>query len=149
MLNNVYLRSVQHRDSTIAQVNDWLGKVDALRIFRLVNANGGVTYVDDNNEQLKMIFPEIHLSLSDPRKVFGLILDKDKGWHICEFSINKNNQSRSALSRIIGELGFEIPNNLASLLFKNIQATNNPNAMVELASIIKVLIKITPEDLVS
>ena len=149
MLRNVVLSTAQHRDSTVAQVNEWLGKADALRIFKLVNANGGVTYVDDNREQLKMVFPSIHLSLSDPRKIFGIIIDKDKGWILCEFNLNKNNQAKSMISGIIYEIGFEQPVNLSSTLFRHIKATNDPNAISNLANIITVLIRITPDALAS
>lgn len=131
------------RSVILAKVQEWLDKKIALKIFKIVNSNDGLTCVDDNRDQLKIIFPDIHLSLNNEAIVFGLILDKNSGWNICGFKLNKNNPQKSILCNLISEVGFEYPNNLATELYRAFKLSGDVDSPSQMSKLIKVLMMIT------
>lgn len=131
------------REVILAKVEDWLPKRTGVKILRIVNANGGIVFVNDENDQLKILFPSVHLSPKDPRKIFGLILDKDKGWVACSFAYSKDRAKSSALSGIIKQLGYEEDSGLLAVLYKVFVSAPQEQSPSELVNLIQLLVKIT------
>lgn len=142
-MGSIKVKPVFDRATILATVSDWLDKKQALKIFKIVNSNDGLTCVEDKHDRLKIIFPDIHLSLEDNSIVFGLILDRNKGWIICGFKISVNNPSRSMLCTIIKEVGYDCPTNLATELYRAFKDSGNIDSPRQMSSLIKVLMMST------
>lgn len=144
-VKNKKLVSVAHfdRDVVLAKVEDWLPKKLGIKILRIVNSNGGVVYVNDDKEQLKILFPAIRISTKDPRKILGLILDQDKGWVICSFNYSKDRAKSSMLTGIIKHLGYSEDVSLMSTLYKVFVSAPQDQSPGDLINLISLLIRVT------
>lgn len=111
---------------SLAKVDDWLPSKTGTMIIRLVNANNGVIYIDNRNEQLRIVYPTITLDANDPTESLGFILDKEKGWFVCGFKVYKNMNKQTVLKSIIKEIGFKKSYPLTSLMFRALK--NSPSA---------------------
>lgn len=139
------LVSVAHfdREVVLAKVEDWLPKKLGVKILRIVNSNGGIVYVNDDKEQLKILFPSVRISTKDPRKVLGLILDQDKGWVICSFNYNKDRSKSSVLTGIIKQLGYSEDISLMSTLYKVFVSAPQDQSPGDMINLINLLVRVT------
>lgn len=131
------------RDAIMAKVEDWLPSGIGVKILKIVNGGGGVAFINDDQDQLKIMFPSIHISSKDPRKVLGLILDKDKGWVMCAFIYSKDNARASVLNEIIKQIGFSEDRSLLASIYRLYVSAPQTQSPGEMFNIINLLVKIT------
>lgn len=131
------------RNRVLAKVEDWLDRKVGVKVLRLVHANNGLCVVDDSREQLKIIFPEVKLTIQDKTLVLGLILDHEKGWNLCKFKHNINNPRSSTLAGIIHEVGFEYSSPILAKLYSACKDSSDINSVRDVAGAIVLMMKST------
>lgn len=128
-------------------VESWLPKPTVGKILKIVSANGGICSIREQHDQMKIIFPDINLSIKDPSLVFGLILDKFNGWSLCVFKSNINDIGRSPLKEVISDIGFDNNTTVASKLFTAFKDSGDSTSPKMLFNVVSVLIHLTkPKD---
>ena len=139
------IKSIAHfdRETVLAKVEDWLPSRAGVKILRIVNTNGGLAFVNDEQEQLKILFPSVHISPKDPRKVLGLILDRDKGWVVCSFSYSRDRAKSSTLTGILRQIGYDEDPGLLSTIYKVFVSAPQEQSPGELVDLIRLLVRVT------
>ena len=144
MLKDIANRTKLPRGRDVASVQDWIGNKITVKMFKIVNACGGKMVVDDAKDQIRIVFPSIRVSMTDPRQVLGLILEREVWWKLVIFKTNRDDPSKLVLVKVLLDVGKENPNNLATTLYRNVQATDSEsNSLEEIAACIRLAIKLS------
>lgn len=128
---------------TMANVEDWLGKKLGGKVIRLATVNDGIVYIDNANEQLRILFPKVAIDVKDPSIILGLVLDKEKGWFLCTFKYKKNAIKNGVLKSIIRELGYAEKYPITSLLYNTLRNNTNVDSIKDVKYSIDLLLKWT------
>ena len=141
-------RQVAHfdREVIMAKVEDWLPSRVGVKILKIVNGAGGIAFVNDDQDQLKIMFPEVRVSSQDPRKVLGLILDRDKGWVVCSFIFSRDDARASKLTEIIKQIGFTEDRSLLASIYRLYVSAPQDQSAGEMFNVINLLVKVTRFD---
>ena len=131
------------RSVILAKVEDWLSKRVGVKVLKIVNGAGGLAFVMNNSDQLKILFPSIKLSTTDPRRVFGLVLDREKGWVICSFNYSKDRPASSVLTGIIKEVGYDEDTHLLGILYRVFISAPSNQTVSDIVSVITLLVRLT------
>ena len=131
------------RDKIMAKLSSWLPNRTGVKILRIVNANGGIAFINEDDDRVRIMFPSVKVSAKDPRKVFGIILDRDKGWVICTFVFNRDKPAKSQIASIVKQLGYDEDPSLLSTMYSLFVSAPQDQSARELMDIIKLLVRIT------
>jgi hypothetical protein len=69
---------------TMANVEDWLGKKLGGKVIRLATVNDGIVYIDNANEQLRILFPKVAIDVKDPSIILGIVDVYDSIVYCCQ-----------------------------------------------------------------
>lgn len=130
---------------TQARVEDWLGQKLGGKIIRLTTVNGGVVFIDNSNEQLRLMFPNIAIDAKNPAVVLGLVLDQEKGWFLCAFKYSKDTQKVGVLKSIIREIGYKYKYPITALLYKTLRNNTELDSIKDFMYSVNLLLKWTYE----